>query len=248
MTDQPLTTTDLDEIAARANAAYPGPWRWRGNTEARHLRLQSPAHGGMTVMDFARYGMNGAQPRFAIDGIMHKAEELVEYEVAAWSKDIYRKDISGITHPDAEFIAHAREDVPALVAEVRRLRAQLAAEQSAHRFTLRQRNNRSLRLQHLRTLALAEDIDALLAAAKDTLAASVDDHTGCGEQQSAAETCGRTRDISGNEYPPCARTVGHGEAYCRSAGGNAYFLAVNADQPAAGARQDGAQQQEAGRD
>jgi hypothetical protein len=85
------------------------------------------------------------------------------------------------------------------------------------------------------------------------------------------KTCGRTRDISGNEHPPCRRAPGHGEAYCRNADGNAYFLAVNADQPAedssapavepcppgciacatdeshdpapaAGARQDGAQQ------
>lgn len=29
--------------------------------------------------------------------------------------------------PNAEFIAHAREDVPALIAEVRRLRGELAA-------------------------------------------------------------------------------------------------------------------------
>lgn len=68
-------------------------------------------------------------------------------------------------------------DVPAMAAEIRRLQAELAAEQSAHAFTLRQRNNRSHRLQHLRDLALTEDIDALLTAAKDTLAASVNDHT-----------------------------------------------------------------------
>ncbi|MFJ8110454.1 hypothetical protein [Streptomyces sp. NPDC096132] len=124
MSESRLTAADLDAIEARANAAYPGPWHWRGNTEARHFRLQSPTNGGMTVMDFVRYGMNGAQPRFAIDGIMHKAEELVEYEVAAWSKDIYRKDVSGIGHPDAQFIAHAREDVPALLAEIHRLKEQ----------------------------------------------------------------------------------------------------------------------------
>jgi len=47
------------------------------------------------------------------------------------------------------------------------------------------------------------------------------------------EVCGRTRDIGGTEYPPCARRPKHREAYCRTADGNAYFLAVDADQPGA---------------
>jgi hypothetical protein len=38
----------------------------------------------------------------------------------------YREDIVGVRHPDAEFIAHAREDVPALIAEVERLRSMRA--------------------------------------------------------------------------------------------------------------------------
>lgn len=42
--------------------------------------------------------------------------------------------------------------------------------------------------------------------------------------------CGRTRDISGTEYGPCVRRVGHREAYCRSVGGGSYFLAVDSDQ------------------
>ncbi|MGW5477655.1 hypothetical protein [Streptomyces sp. NPDC004008] len=64
-----------------------------------------------------------------------------------------------------------------LVAEVRRLRAELATEQAQHAFTLRQRNNRSERLLHLRDLANTGDTAALVVAAKDTLAASVADHT-----------------------------------------------------------------------
>ncbi|MEU8920380.1 hypothetical protein AB0D10_05490 [Kitasatospora sp. NPDC048545] len=122
--NQPL---DLDAIQARCDAATPGPWRWRGNTEARHLRLQTPHHGGLTVMDFKRWGMQGARPRFARDHLMYPANEMVTYEVAAWSKDIYRKDIVGIEHPDAEFIAAAREDVPALLARVRELEAAIGA-------------------------------------------------------------------------------------------------------------------------
>lgn len=48
------------------------------------------------------------------------------------------------------------------------------------------------------------------------------------QPETQAALCGRTRSTSGEEYPPCARTVGHAEAYCRTADGNAYFLGVAA--------------------
>lgn len=38
-------------------------------------------------------------------------------------------------------------------------------------------------------------------------------------------TCGRTRGVGGAVFPPCARTAGHAEAYCRS-GDGALFLAA----------------------
>ena len=122
----PLSPERLEEIRAREAAATAGPWRWRGNTEARHLRLQTPDRGGLTVMDFDRWGMQGARPRFARDYVMHPADEMVTYEVAAWSTHIYRKDVVGIEHPDAEFIAKARTDVPQLLDEVDRLAGALA--------------------------------------------------------------------------------------------------------------------------
>lgn len=92
-------------------------------------------------------------------------------------------------HPDIGFAccsAHPAADAAtALLAEVRRLRAELDTEKQAHLFTLRQRNNRSNRLILLRDLALAGDTAALLAASKDTLAASRTDHDAC---HSAAAT------------------------------------------------------------
>ncbi len=42
---------------------------------------------------------------------------------------------------DAEFIAHARTDIPALLAEVERLRGLLGAEQRAHQEDLSQASN-----------------------------------------------------------------------------------------------------------
>ncbi|MCP9997934.1 hypothetical protein LUX34_23780 [Streptomyces werraensis] len=90
----------------------------------------------------------------------------------------------------------AGENVPALLAELAAVRAErdqaraaLEAEKSAHRFTLRQRNNRSTRLLHLRDLANTAaaigdplNAQALIAACRDTLAASVDDHKHCAEE------------------------------------------------------------------
>ncbi|WP_159391129.1 hypothetical protein [Streptomyces viridochromogenes] len=102
-------------------------------------------------------------------------------EIASRAAHLYEYVAVTVADAEPDFEQLTDTDVPALLAEVRRLRAVLAAEQSAHRFTLRQRNNRSNRLIHLRDLALARDTEALLAAAKDTLAASVDDHTGCSD-------------------------------------------------------------------
>ena len=79
-----------------------------------------------------------------------------------------------ILPPDATRMAGVT--VPAMADEIRRLRAELAAEQAQHATTLRQRNNRSERLLHLRDLANTGDTEQLLAAARDTLAASVNDH------------------------------------------------------------------------
>ena len=123
----PMSEQQLAEILARANAATAGPWKWSGNTEVRDMRLQAQHHGGLTVMDFERWGMQSACPRFAKNWAMYRADEMVEYQVhqLGWvdkSEPPYRADISGIDHPDARFIAAAREDVPALLAEVQRLR------------------------------------------------------------------------------------------------------------------------------
>ncbi|MFD5294741.1 hypothetical protein ACFWJU_05990 [Streptomyces mutabilis] len=73
------------------------------------------------------------------------------------------------------------------------------------------------------------------------------------ETDGAQRPCGKSRGVSGLYYRPCARAAGHKEAYCRSADGGHLFLAappmdpvhilgIDADdEPAAGARQDGAQ-------
>lgn len=147
---------DLDAIEARAKAATPGPWEWYGNTDHHNVYLSSVRYGRQFVMGFRRWGMRSAQPAFAVgrtwegdppqssddfgdcgcmtgaaDLIVVRSSDAVRYEVAPTASTrndpaVYRADISGIRHPDAVFIAAARQDVADLLAEVKRLRAELA--------------------------------------------------------------------------------------------------------------------------
>ena len=80
----------LDKIEARANAATEGPWEWEGEAKAEWEE-----------------GANSLVPS-------RRPDDPVLYG--------YGYDASGIevkTPADAEFIAHARTDVPALVAALR---------------------------------------------------------------------------------------------------------------------------------
>ena len=92
-----MTEDELNEIEARANAAKPGPWSWAVRTKSKSIYLLARMN---IVMDFVRYGINSAQPRFNAAGIMKKSSDLVETDHNYYSNKI--------NHPDAEFIAHAR--------------------------------------------------------------------------------------------------------------------------------------------
>lgn len=140
MSDRP----DIAAIQQRADAAMPGPWFWRGNVDA-HIRLASRAGRGgeHTVMDFVRAGMQEAAPRFnpsrlnrRADGRQRGGEDLPVFEVCPYALDrtdprVYRGDIIGLRHPDAEFMAHARQDVDDLLAYCAQLEQRLggAAEE-----------------------------------------------------------------------------------------------------------------------
>jgi hypothetical protein len=83
----------LDAIEKRANAATEGAWS------------AADEHGLMS----------GAMPAWCVSRLD---------AVGRYRGDVaYLPQRDGVEQPDAEFIAHAREDVPALIAEVRRLRA-----------------------------------------------------------------------------------------------------------------------------
>ena len=110
-----MNEQELNEIEARAEAATPGPWFWDTNRRYKSTMLKAPQNGGTCVMDFTRWGMQSAQPRFndtcaSFGGILYTMEQY---------------DKTGLPNPNADFIAHARQDVPALAAEVRQLQQRL---------------------------------------------------------------------------------------------------------------------------
>jgi hypothetical protein len=93
---------DLDAIEARANAATEGTWR-----ADSHSHIQ-----------------NGCRCLSCYDDpTVYQLSVFLDCEdVPRWDDDATRCTQSGFqTWADADFAAHAREDVPALVAEVRRL-------------------------------------------------------------------------------------------------------------------------------
>jgi len=102
----------LSEIKERVQKATKGPWRWNLNDKSKHIYLEACISGFEYVMDFVRWGMCDAIPRFKSGDTMTRACEFGKVvpghgHHANWFKTI--------DHPDADFIAHAREDVPWLV-------------------------------------------------------------------------------------------------------------------------------------
>jgi len=106
---EPLSDERLAGIAKRIQAATPGPWmRW----DAYHLTYPMGERRGQPSRDVAMARL-GPAPTAANVGLGITAT-------------VAHADIR-MLEDDAEFIAYARADIPALLAEVERLRAREAA-------------------------------------------------------------------------------------------------------------------------
>lgn len=122
-----MTDEEFSEIEARHKAATPGPWRWFGHLPGKMLYLATVNRGRIYVMDFVRWGMRSAAPRFNVPSetpeltTMHRADELAE----TGSYDGYR---IGIPHPDAIALERSWEDVDTLLAHVHEAEAQAARD------------------------------------------------------------------------------------------------------------------------
>lgn len=102
--DQPL---DLSPIEGRCDAATKGPWR------VTRTGVSDFAH------DFSYIEADGTE----FIEVAWKWPEAGVCEARA-ERTGHANGVCG-TMPDAQFIAHAREDIPALLAEVKRLRMEL---------------------------------------------------------------------------------------------------------------------------
>lgn len=111
------------------SAHTPGPWGWFGNAGSNSVYLATQHGGRRFVMDFTRWGMRGAQPRFQPGrGVI--AKDLLQFEVGdqtivgvnAARKDssVYRLDVRGIDCADARLIAASPELLGALKALLER--------------------------------------------------------------------------------------------------------------------------------
>ncbi|MFP2898775.1 hypothetical protein [Corallococcus sp. 4LFB] len=132
-------TEKLEAIRARHAAASRGPWRWFGYLRTREVSLEGSRD---TVMDFTRWGMSGAQPRWSVKGLLEKLADLVVPDTTP-----ERGRVTDINHPDARFMAASWQDtkdllgmVDALQARVTHLEGLIQDECERHRQNLLERD------------------------------------------------------------------------------------------------------------
>ena len=124
MTDHPQPL-DLDAIEARANNATPGPWEPKphqhGAVGCRCLSCNEDPTG---------WYVDNSGTTFC--------DDVVAKLSAAGKTNDFGRELDScdegpfLTYADAEFITRARTDVPALVAEIRRLTAELQQARKLH--------------------------------------------------------------------------------------------------------------------
>lgn len=116
-----MTEQELAEIEKRWSKASKGAWIWEVNPKYHTVSLKS--RGGMVVMDFVRWGMGSAAPRFLDEShLLHRVDKLME---PIPGREHHSHWAQQINHPDALAIAAAPEDARSLIAEVRRLNAEV---------------------------------------------------------------------------------------------------------------------------
>ncbi len=88
----------------------PGPWRWELNPASKQVRLVGgKVKYDLNVMDFVRYGMSNAAPRFNVERrehlhLMTRADELGSIVPG---REHHAEWFQSVNHPDANLIAAA---------------------------------------------------------------------------------------------------------------------------------------------
>jgi len=100
----------------------PGPWRWQFNTKNRSLHLVGGCQRyDLTIMDFERWGMNGATMRLrdtAHEGmqLLYRVHERPDWIAPEAGREHHKNWHQLLTHPDARLIEAAPDLLEALKA------------------------------------------------------------------------------------------------------------------------------------
>lgn len=104
-------------------APTPGPWRWEVNLKSKAIQLcGGRPRFDLTVMDFVRWGMGGAAPRFLRP--MNGSTLMLMEQATRWAEVVPGREhhsewFRTLNHPDAQLIT-AAPDYHAAVAEALR--------------------------------------------------------------------------------------------------------------------------------
>ncbi|QQT43318.1 Uncharacterised protein [Sphingobacterium multivorum] len=93
-------------------AYTPAPWRWEFNERSKSIQICGgvPKYD-LIVMDFVRYGMNGAQPRFNVshENGMQIMENANTMGSVIKGREHHQSWFKSISHPDALLMVKAPE-------------------------------------------------------------------------------------------------------------------------------------------
>ena len=91
----------------------PGPWEWVVNKTYKQVTLVGHRDGSRElVMDFVRWGMNGAKPRLNCGGLMCAADGLCG---VVEGREHHSSWFQAINHPDARLMTAAPDMLEALI-------------------------------------------------------------------------------------------------------------------------------------
>ena len=106
------------------NKPTPGPWRWELNLKSKRIQLCGGVpQFDLIVMDFVRWGMGGAAPRFNVEtkpnlNVMKRADEM---GTVVHGREHHSEWFQEIFHPGAALIAAAPDLLAASESTVLRL-------------------------------------------------------------------------------------------------------------------------------
>ena len=141
----------------------PGPWRWEINQATKEVNLVGGVpRFDLTVMDFARWGMGGAAPRFrdtSLDGmnLMDRVCDKPEWLQDFPGRSHHARWCRAVIHPDAVLMA-AAPDLLELHKKHMELMMEIAQELKRPRLPLGQTVEASVRML---ALAAKEALDAI---------------------------------------------------------------------------------------